>query len=285
MQGGILQTQAMKTLNRSLGMFSAFAGAVLLSCAAAADDAVGVNAYASFDASSAYVLYCARQNKDPCFWTFAEIDLLGGRCGTMALSLWQNTDATSRRKNTMRRMNEWDWRVAYLNVFQIAEDWTLAGEAGHIWYKYHGLRGKEVSKAFATMMELYGRVSLDNPYLTPYLFATFDHRVTEGMFVLAGIKRDFRLSQKLVFTPEITIGGGDDRYLSCLYPARKTDAAVACTQLSGRLEYAICRNVALHASLSFSVIADDEIRGAIDEVSSDYAKQFVWGNIGVSVSF
>jgi hypothetical protein len=124
MQGGILQSQAMKTLNRSLGMFSAFAGAVLLSCAAAAaDDAVGVNAYASFDASSAYVLYCARQNKDPC------------------------------------------------------------------------------------------------------------------------------------------------------------------TQLSGRLEYAICRNVALHASLSFSVIADDEIRGAIDEVSSDYAKQFVWGNIGVSVSF
>lgn len=247
-----------------------------------------ISAYASFDISSAYVLYCARQNKEPCFWTYGALDFCGDRLGTLELSLWQNTDMTCRRKETMGRMNEWDWRAAYLNTLEIADGWRINAEIGHIWYKYHGLRGKEASKAYATMMEVYGRLSCENPYLTPYVFAAYDHRVTEGTFALLGVKRSFEMSPRWSFTPELSIGGGDGRYLACLYPpwgGEDVGTSISCSQLSGRLDFKITKSISFYAAMAFSVIVDDEIRQAISRDGSDYANQFVWGNIGVSICY
>jgi len=248
---------------------------------------VGVSGYGSFDLSSAYVLYGGRQNKEPCYWTYVEIDINADAFGTAGASLWQNTDMTCRRKGVMRRMNEWDWTAYYRNGIDLAEGWRLSGEVGHIWYKYHGLRraGKD---AYKTMMEVYGRLELVNPYVTPYVALFHDWKITEGTFVLAGLKRDFALPYGLMFTPDFTVGGGDRRYLDNLYPpwgAGGVKSGISYVQLSGKLAFWFNEYFGVHALIAYSAIIDDKIRSGIDVDGSDYSKQFVWGNIGVDVSF
>ena len=246
-----------------------------------------VSGYGSFDVSSAYVLYGGRQNKEPCYWTYAELDLNADEWGTIGASLWQNTDMTCRRKESMRRMNEWDWAAYYRNGLDIAEGWRVSGEVGHIWYKYHGLRGagKDIYK---TMMEVYGRLELNNPYLTPYVAVFHDWKITDGVFAQVGVKRDFSLPHGLTFTPDFTVGGGDRRYLDNLYPPwgfGDVKSGISYVQLSGKLAYWFNDHFGVHALVAYSVIVDDKIRSGIDADGSDYRKQFVWGNVGIDIAF
>ena len=247
-----------------------------------------VSAYGSFDVSSAYVLYGARINKEPCFWTYGELNINADEAGTVGASLWQNTDITCRRKNSMRRMNEWDWTVYYRNSCSLSENWRLACEAGHIWYKYHGLQGAVAKSVYKTMMEVYGRVELQNPYATPYIFTAYDWQVTDGTFAICGLKRDIGLPLDITFTPDLSVGGGDDRYLACLYPPWSEEdmkGGVSYVQLSGKLAYWFNEHFGIHAQIAYAVTANNRIRSGIDADGSDYRKQFAWGTIGIDLSF
>ena len=264
------------------------AAALLCCIAAGARAEISVSGYGSFDISSAYVLYGARQNKEPCAWTYAELSAADDQWGGLFASLWQNTDLTDRRRMVMRRVNEWDWTTGARTQYAFTEDWIIAAEGGHIWYKYHGLQGQYTKTVYKTMMEVYGRCELRNPYLTPYFFAAFDWKVTEGMFMTAGVKRDFTLPFGFILTPDFTLGGGDERYLACLYPPWDTDRINSClsyAQLALKLAYRICDRVGIHATVAYAVLVNDRIRSAIDEDSSDAAKQFAWGTAGIDFSF
>lgn len=261
--------------------------AAIAALAASASAKPEISGSGSFDMSSGYVLYGARFTKDPTYWTYGELNATADGWGGVGVSLWQNSDATCRRKDTMRRMNEWDWSAYYRNKYAMAEGWAIAGEAGHIWYKYHGLKGAAARAAYKTMMEAYGKIELENPYVTPHLFAAFDHQVTQGSFATLGLKRDLALPLGFSFTPELTVGGGDDRYLACLYPQPdgKAKSGISFVQLSGRLSYWFNDHFGVHAQLAYAAIASDRIRSGIDTSGSDCRKQFAWGTVGVDFSF
>ena len=133
-----------------------------VSAVSANDSMLNVSGYGSFDVSSAYVLYGARMNKEPCYWTYGELNLSADEWGGIGASLWQNTDMTCNRKQTMRRMNEWDWSAYLRSKYDMAEDWRVAFEVGHTWYKYHGVKSSAKS-TYKTIMEIYGRIELENP--------------------------------------------------------------------------------------------------------------------------
>lgn len=248
---------------------------------------ISVSGYGSFDVSSAYVLYGARMNKEPCYWTYLEMVVADDLFGGIGASLWQNADMTSRRNEVMRRMNEWDWAVFYRNQFHISDEWQISLEAGNIWYKYHGLKGEGVN-LYKTMMELYGRLQLDNPFLTPYVAMFHDWKITDGTFAQAGLKRDISLIEEITFTPDFTVGGGDRRYLACLYPPwgeGGVSSGISYVQLSGKVAYWFNEHFGVHALVAYCVIVDDEIREGIDADMSDYQKQYAWGCVGVDVAF
>ncbi len=264
--------------------------AILAAVAAAiatADAGLEVSGYGSFDVSSAYVLYGARFNKDPSYWTYGEINATADGWGGPGVALWQNTDMTCRRKDDMRRMNEWDWSAYYRYGYDISEEWQIACEVGHTWYKYHGLKSSAKS-VYKTMMEAYGRLELQNPYVTPHLYAAYDWQVTDGTFATAGLKHDIELPFGITFTPDMTVGGGDNRYLACMYPPwgePEVKGGLSYVQLSGKISYWFNCHFGIHAQAACVAITNDRIRSAIDAGGSDCRKQFVWGTVGVDVAF
>lgn len=265
---------------------AALAAGLMLSAVAEDSTEVQLSLYASFDLASGYVLYGARENREPCYWTYGEGNLTLGDFGMLAVGLWQNTDMTAHRKETMRRMNEWDWGAYYRYSLALAEDWQLSLAAGHIWYVYHGLT-PAAAPFYKTMEEWYARVQLDNPLVTPYLEGFYDHAVTQGTFVQGGLKRDVTLPAGLVLTPELTLGGGSRNYNACLYPPYdgSVGAGLTFVQASAQLAYWFNAHFGMHARVAYVTILDAEIRAAIDEGGGDAAKDFVWGNLGVEFAF
>lgn len=245
-----------------------------------------VTGYGSFDISSGYVLYGARQNDEPCYWTYGEVNFGYGKLGSLGASVWQNTDMTLRRKDEMRMMNEWDWAVFGRAGIDLADNWRLALEVGHLWYAYGGVKPEYVD-VYHTMEEWFGRVALENPFVTPYVDYFYDHKVYEGAFMQGGLRRRFELPFGLLLTPDLTIGGGDRNYNACMYPP--FDGAVAggitYAQLSGLLQYWFNDHFGVHARIAYVSLVSGDIRDAVDEYGAPYANDHVWGTIGVDVAF
>jgi hypothetical protein len=251
------------------------------------ESAFSISGYASFDISTAYVSYGSRPNDEACYWSYGELNFSYDPLGTIGIALWQNTDMTTRRKREMRRMNEWDWFLYYRNDYAFSEDWRLNYETGLIWYKYHGLNGHEMRKAYAAMEEIYFKTSFDMPFLTPHFFASYDYAVTDGFYFEGGIKKESPLTDHISFTPNFIAGGGSEKYLSVLYPPwGGTGEDISHIQLSGTLAYWFNENFGVHAMLAYTVIVNDEIRGAIDdETATNYSKNYLWGTVGVDFAF
>ena len=245
-----------------------------------------VTGYGSFDVSSGYVLYGARENDEPCYWTYAELGVGYANFGSVCASLWQNADMTTRRKETMRRMNEWDWAVFYRGGLDLADGWRLGVEAGHVWYKFHGIR-PAYQDYYHTMEEWGGRIALENSFATPYFEYYYDHKVYEGAFMQGGLRRSFALPFGFLLTPDLTVGGGDSNYNACLYPPFDGSVAggVTFVQLAGKLAYWFNDHFGVHAKVAFVSLANDDIRDAVDRAGGTYANDFVWGTIGVDVAF
>ncbi len=245
-----------------------------------------VTGYASFDVSSGYILYGARENDEPCYWTYGEIDFGYGDWGSLGVGLWQNTDMTTRRKETMRRMNEWDWSVFGRTGVGLADDWRLALEVGHVWYVYHGIR-PAARDFYRTMEEWYGRVALENPFVTPYFEGFYDHQVYKGAFLQGGLRRTLDLPLGLTLTPDVTVGGGSRNYNACMYPPYDgaVGGGVTFGQGAGTLAYWFNAHFGVHAKVAYVVLTDNDIRHAVKADGGTLANQFVWGAVGIDMAF
>ena len=245
-----------------------------------------VTGYGSFDISSGYVLYGARENDEPCYWTYGELNVGYGKLGSLGASLWQNSDMTGRRKDVMRRAGEWDWAAFYRNSIEIADGWKLAFDVGHLWYVYGGVK-PACEQYYHTMEEWGGRIALENPFVTPYFEYFYDHKVYEGGFMQGGLRHEFELPLGFTLTPDLTIGGGDRNYNSCMYPPFDGSVAGGVTylQLMGTLRYWFNEHFGVHARIAYVSLVNGDIRDAVDEAGGTYANDYIWGTIGVDFAF
>ena len=239
----------------------------------------------AYDVLSGYVLYGGRQNDEPCCWTFLNMDFGHELFGVAGASLVQNTDFTSRRGEMLRHVNEWDWGLYYRNGIDIAEGWRLQGDINHIWYKYHGIR-PAYKRAYATAMEIVTRLSLENPFVVPYVFVAYDHKITRGTYTEGGFRRDFALPWNLTVTPDMTVGGANGRYLPCIYPTTPgKGGCISYAQFALKMRYKVTDWLGIHGMAAWVSIVDNDLRYAIDTSDSPYANDFVWGFIGVDFAF
>ena len=249
-------------------------------------DKISVSAYGSFDVSSGYVLYGALMNDEPCFWTYAETEASFDGLFSAGISLWQNSDMTCRRKDSMRRMNEWDWSAFLRSGYDLAEGWRIQGELGHVWYKYHGLT-PAAAKTYATMGEIYLLAELQNPFLMPYITFRHDHKITHGEFFEGGLKREFELPAGFSLTPDATAGGGSRKYLAAMYPPfdSSVNSGLSYVQLALTISYRLNEHFGVHAKGAFAALADDKIRSAVRRDGGTYKNEFFWFSAGIDWSF
>ena len=255
-------------------------------CALAENNEFYVTGYGSFDVSSGYVLYGARSNDEPCYWTYGEVTAGYGKFGALGFSIWQNSDMTGRRQDQMRRMNEWDWAVFYRGGIDLPGDCRLTVEVGHVWYVYGGVK-PSYEEYYHTMEEWSARFALENPYVTPYFEYYYDHQVYEGAFMQGGLRHQFELPFGLLLTPDLTIGGGDGNYNACMYPPfdGSVGGGITYVQLKGTLQYWFNDHFGVHLKVAYVSLVNGDIRDAVDASGAPYVNDHVWGTIGVDFAF
>ena len=265
---------------------SAVVMGTLVGAAAEGDDAFTLGGCASVDLASGYVLYGARENDEPCLWSYAELCAGSRRWGSLVVGVWQNSDLTARRQDVMRRVNEWDWSVAYRLGVDLCDGVRANLEAGHIWYVYGGVKG-DFAASYHTMGEWCGKAALENGIATPYVECYYDHLVYNGLMLLGGLRRSFELPLGLSLLIDLSAGGGDRNYNACLYPPfdGSVPAGVTFAQLSGTLTYWFTENLGAHAKVAYAVLTDESVRQAVRELDDSYATEHLWGTVGVEVAF
>lgn len=268
-----------------------------------------------FDADffTAYVWRNAVQNDravaQPCVWadfTVADPFYVG-------FYVWQNYDLTGRRRGMGYRgeWNETDYNVHAGTVLWASDDeeTMLNFELGHEWYTYtlYGSWGEEDGgyrkrKDFPTTYEMYLKLDLDNPYVTPYTQISYEYNVVEGVHYELGLRKAQALSDlldsendvlsQLTLSADVNLNFGTGRYLTYLYDGDGEDEGKCLTRGIGGitaktgLTWKPCEHFSIGGVLAFTSILNGDARDEFNKMDdSCNSTDLVWGGIQAKLSF
>lgn len=243
---------------------------------------------ATFDVLSGYEFRGALANDQPVYWSYGELDLVYRDLAALCVWGFQSTDMTCARKESLRRMNEWDAGASGRVNIPLSERVALGLDLGHCWCSIRGAHGPFADYYEKIRNSLYGFVWLETPYVIPYATAEYEYRVAKCGALTAGIRRKFMLPAGFEFTADISVGGGSKGYNAGLYPPydAKIGSGIMFARVSCELLYRLTANIGIGATLSYSVLTDPTVRESINSVKDDPArKDFLCGGIGLRVDF
>jgi hypothetical protein len=230
---------------------------------------------ATLDLYSAYVWRGFVVNDRPVYQPAASISYSTGDYGTLSFGAWANCDMTDRNgRTTGGGLNEVDYTASYsIDV----SDFTL--EAGHIWYTFPKVSGQDGT----TTMEVYGSVAYNNDIVTPSLALYYDYDEVDGFYALAGLSREFALTDQLALGLESTLGWGDDDYMGYF---GVTGSGLMDLNAGVYLSYALTDNLSVGAKVVWTSLIDGDARDKdAYRASGSWAKDLVWGGINLAASF
>ena len=255
--------------------------------AAPEDCAVALDATATFDVTSGYLLYGALMNSQPCAQGGIEAGATCGGWGRFGVGAWSNSDLTGRRTTFGKAFNENDFYLHYGRAFEIADEVSLNLRAMHMWYWYPHSTG-HTGKGCPSKRELYLIGSVENPYVTPYCMWTHEWELTDGTYFECGLRRRCAITEGFSLTPSFSGNWLSHGYMT-IFPApageRSCEAGIGCLRVSLLAEYAVTAQFSIHARLDGVSLVNDDLRGAVREAKSPYMNDFAWGEVGCSYSF
>ena len=264
------------------------------------------------DLFTAYVWRNAVQNDravaQPCVWadwTVADPFYVG-------FFVWQNWDLTNRRRNLGYRgeWNETDYNIHAGTALWTSDDeeTRLNFEFGHEWYTYnlHGTWGEDDGgyrkrKDFPTTYELYVKMDLENPYVTPYAQVSYEYNRIDGVHYELGLKKEETLSDlfdsenellsQLTLSGDVNVNFGTAKYLTYLYDGDTEDDDIVKRGIGGitaklGLTWAPCDHFSIGGLLAFTSILNNRARDEFDKMDAccDNTEQ-VWGGFQAKLSF
>ena len=251
------------------------------------DDAVALDATATMDVTSGYLLYGALMNSQPCAQGGVEAGAAYGGLGRFGVGAWSNSDLTGRRATFGKAFNENDFYLHYGRAFEIAEDVSFNLRAMHMWYWYPHSTGR-TRKGCPSKRELYLIGSFENPYVVPYCMWTHEWELTDGTYFECGLRRRCEVAEGFSFTPSVSGNWLSHGYMT-IFPAppgeRSCEAGVGCLRVSLLAEYVVTAHFSIHARIDYVSLVNDELRGAVRDAKSPYMNDFAWGSVGCSYSF
>ncbi len=273
------------------------------------DDAFPLEAGFDVDFFTAYVWRSAVQNDrpvaQPCVWA----DLTIADPFYIGFYVWQNYDLTGRRRVSGFRgeWNETDYNIHAGTALWTSDDeeTTLNFEFGHEWYTYvlHGAweDGSRKRKDYPTTYELYVKIDLENPYVTPYAQVSYEYNRVDGVHYELGLRKEIAVSDlfgseneflsQLTLSGDVNVNFGTAKYLTYLYDGDDGDEDRLMRGIGGLtaklgLAWSPCDHFSIGGLLAFTSILNDDARGEFKKMDDCCnSTDLVWGGIQAKLSF
>ncbi|MCL2103993.1 MAG: hypothetical protein FWH21_02910 [Kiritimatiellaeota bacterium] len=181
-------------------------------------------------------------------------------------------DATTRnRQTTFGGLNAIDYWAGY--EVELG-DFVLG--AGHIWYTYPKANGPDYE---GSAREIFAKLSYKNAYVVPFIEGYYDYNVAEGIYALAGLRKEVQVADPLSVGAEVSVGGGSGGMTRYYFDGRTSKTGLTDGNAELFAKYDLTDNLFLGARVAWTSLLDDRLKGVW------FRDHTLWGGIEIGMTF
>ena len=239
---------------------------------------------AGAEALTAYQLYGAMFNDEPCAIYTASVDIDVPYLGTIGGGTWTLSDFTKRCDDLHSRWNnETDFDIHLYSGFDIAEEWRVEYFVGYVWMvMYHSRENAPTQRSGIWGFEI------TNPYVTPFVNFEYQHAYDASLYTESGLKRKFEVCDTVTLTPSVSLSTMGSRFKRSFFPEYEGGYSNGIEALFARLkaEWKATEWLTAYSQVVYCSILDNDIRNAIRSCGdTTYKTDFTTLEVGVSFEF
>jgi hypothetical protein len=210
--------------------------------------------------------------------------------GELGLWHWQYHSLTPRcRYRADRMFRESDWAIYYRNSYGIAEDWSRKSEYQQRWFTYPFLHSEYRGDCHRVDTEIWGRLTLDNPYLVPSGTIRRGLHRKDYTYFKVGLHRQFEIFEDLSFTPGAYMELADQKTFVQRYGKREGGGnyrtGPQALNIVLRFDYRLTDWLKLYASVTQFDIVSSQARHNTSGFGPVAKRDIAYFTVGVSVTY
>jgi len=231
----------------------------------------------SIELLSAYVWRGMVRTDEPVWQPNASLALNLGDYGSFFTAFFANFNTTTRaHHNTCGGIDEIDYAIGY----EVDVSFLTLGIA-HTWYTFPSITDSSYA---GSTREINLSAEIRNDYVVPFVEVNVDYARADGVYALAGLRKEVQVMDQLMIGTEVTLGGGTNPYTDYSFGAHSKSGLVD-GNIAIYSQFDITDNVYIGARLAYMTLLDNAIQGAYPVYGNDPKDQMIWGGLTFGVSF
>lgn len=229
------------------------------------------------DFYSAYVWRGMVLTEEPVWQPNAMLGLNLGDYGKVYTELFANFNTTTRaHHNQCGGIDEIEYALGY----EVDVSFLTLGIA-HIWHTYPSITDSQYE---ASSREISLSAEIDNEYVVPFVETYVDYARVDGVYAIAGLRKEIKVGDQLTLGAEVTLGGGTNPYTE-YYFGNNSKSGLVDGNIAIFSKFDITDNVFIGARIAYMAVLDSDIQGIYPEYDNYAKDNMIWGGFTFGITF
>jgi hypothetical protein len=228
------------------------------------------------DVYSAYVWRGVIITEEPVWQPNASLAANFGDYGSLSAALFANFNATTRaNRNQCGGLDEIDYVIGY----EVDVSFLTLG-IGHTWWTFPSVTD---STYYSSSREINLSAEIDNDYVVPFVEVNIDYAEAEGLYGLAGLRKEIQVVDQLMVGAEVSLGAGTNPYTD-YYFGNNSKTGLVDGNIALYTQFDITDNLYVGAKLVFTAVLDSELQDVYPEYDPQ-DNHMIWGGFTLGATF
>ena len=200
-----------------------------------------------------------------------------GDYGSVFTEFFANFNTTTRaHHNQCGGIDEIDYTIGY----EVDVCFLTLGIA-HTWYTFPSITDSQYE---GSTREINLSAEIGNDYVVPFVEVNVDYARADGVYALAGLRKEITVVDQLSLGAEVSLGGGTNPYTE-YYFGNNSKSGLVDGNIAIFSKFDITDNIFIGARLAYMAVLDSGIQG-VYPTYDNYAKDnMIWGGLTFGVTF
>lgn len=229
------------------------------------------------DFYSAYICRGMLLAEDPVWQPNASLLLNLDDYGSLFTTFFANFNMMTRtHHNQCGGIDEIDYTIGY----QVDVSFLTLGIA-HSWFTYPSITDSQYEKS---TREINLSAEIANEYVVPFVEVNVDYARADGIYVLAGLRKETKVVDQLMMGAEVSLGGGTNPYTE-YYFGNNSKSGLVDGNIAIYSQFDLTDNVYIGARIAYMAVLDSGIQGVYPSYDNDTKNNIIWGGFTFGVTF
>ena len=229
------------------------------------------------DFYSAYIWRGMVITEEPVWQPNTSLALNLGDYGKVFTELFANFNTTTRaHHNQCGGIDEIDYAIGY----EVDVSFLTLGIA-HTWYTFPSITDSQYE---GSTREINLSAEIGNDYVVPFVEVNVDYARADGVYALAGLRKEITVVDQLSLGAEVTLGGGTNPYTE-YYFGNNSKSGLVDGNIAIFSKFDITDNVFVGARIAYMAVLDSDIQGVYPEYANHAKDHMIWGGFTFGVTF